>query len=94
MDLIKPPSGLTDLLISVLRTSIRQKAATGMRTTPQSRVYRRRAALTAQLAEAEQDPERMLPLVLQVQAWIQIAENEEALEMAQWTSETPPQGER
>ena len=47
--------------------------------TPQSRIYRRKAAAFSRLAEAESDPEKIFPLIQQALSWIQFAENEEVL---------------
>jgi hypothetical protein len=76
-----PPSGFRDLLISILRASVALRASR-MLTTRTSLIYRRRAAAAARLAEAETDEAKMLPLIHQALSWIQLAENEEAIEAA------------
>ncbi len=53
-----------------------------MLTTRTSLIYRIRAAAAARLAEAELDEAKMLPLMHQALSWIQMAENEEAIEAA------------
>jgi hypothetical protein len=62
------------------------------RTNPQSLAYRRKAADLAKAAEAEEDAERIANLVKQALAWIQIAENEEALADAEMNTARFPSG--
>jgi hypothetical protein len=66
-------------ILTLMRTSLRGKLSESMKTTPQSIIYRRKAAELGRMAEAEPEEEKMLPLLAQALSWIQLAENEELL---------------
>ncbi len=82
MSILSPPSGFRESLLAILQASRRRSRMDAtFKTTRQSLVYRRKAAEFARLAEAERDEIKMLPLVHQALSWIQLAENEEFLDM-------------
>jgi hypothetical protein len=68
-----------ETILTLMRTSLRGKMSSSVKTTPQSIVYRRKAAELGRMAEAETEETKMLALLAQALSWIQLAESEELL---------------
>lgn len=72
-------SALRDIFREILNNALQRRTMAGVKMTVQSRIYRRRASDLARLADAEIDPQKMMPLVHQALQWVNLAENEEIL---------------